>query len=1415
MRHRLHILLLIGILLYCQLWLIVPLNAQSVVVAGWYPDRPSARRGHTLAAGKGTVFLFGGETIYSSQRQLNDLWTWEDGKWRWQSNTGPTPRSWTALAYDEQRHELVLFGGWNGRSELNDTWIWRDGSWSQRTPANSPPARRQHAMAYHAPSGQIVLFGGSSGGLLSDTWIWNGETWTNVTGLHGPSARRSHGMAYDAQHGHIILFGGEDINGSRNDTWIWDGVAWSRQSLDSAPPARFKHSLISMPDSILLFGGENGPHLFNDTWQWDGSKWHNLNPSVAPSLRSAAAAAYNAKSREVLLFGGSGLTNLQGDTWAWDGTQWQPLNDVPAPTRRSHTALVDDVGRKVAILFGGIANGIVLSDTWVWNSEIGWRQALPATNPPPRFGHAMAYDPIRDEVVLFGGYNQQSRNDTWVWNGETWTQREPSVSPPPRWGHTMTFDAAQGRILLFGGAVQTGGFYQDTWAWDGANWIELHPQTSPPPRRNHATAYDSVRSRIVLFGGYGFDGTQRVYYNDTWEWDGTNWQQRSSLLTPRGRTDHALLYDAMTQQTMLIGGRDESLTERSIWVWNGETWQELQNDASTSPLPPIAAPVATYQIATCRTIIVDVTGTNGRITTWQRDTSPCVAAPTARIESIVPNPANRSTDQIILIGSGDVAPGSGRVINAYRWMLNGSKLIGTTAEIRLPADTLTVDTYRVTLAVRDNAGMWSTPVEQQLIVLDHPRLTVKGEEVRASLVSGSQTERTIAITNTGGSPLSVELTVDLSTNNISSITHSLPSVTAPLAIPRISPLEQRLDPRLREFIGTAATTDEITYLALLNEIADLSAAEKITDWRERGRYVVKELQAVANRTQEPILALLAEQKQAGNVSEYWPLYSINAIIVRGNGNSLRTLNNQPQMVVIKSMETLSLIEVTDVTLDKIRQTNAQPLLHDGWNITRIGADRVWNEFNTRGEGVVVGIIDTGVYYKHKDLIKTYRGYNVDGSEDHRFSWFDPTSLSTPEPTDPNGHGTHVLGIIVGDKGIGVAPGARWIAARGCYARECNEFDLLRAMEWMLAPYPISVGPSGANPDLRPHVVNNSWGAAGGKKPFWQSMVSVWRAAGIFPVFAAGNKPSNQNGTCPILSPADYGESFAVGATDGQDKLAVFSCIGPSTLTEKTKPDVVAPGVNIISTWKNGQYHPDDGTSMASPHVAGTAALLLSVRPRIDIDQILHLTARDLGEPGADYQTGFGLLDAYKAIKMAMNGWKWADVHPTMAVLQPSQTNDFTIRFDSRGLAAGQYIAHLVIHSDDPNRPEFKIPLHLLVQTVPQRRVTPSFTHITANGFVVRWRSPDEGIAMIEYKSEGSQTWMRQTGRASSIPNETVFILERLEPRTNYLLRFIRADGTIVDDNEGKMYQVTTASPLLIDMDNSSSNVLVLIPLVLR
>ena len=178
-----------------------------------------------------------------------------------------------------------------------------------------------------------------------------------------------------------------------------------------------------------------------------------------------------------------------------------------------------------------------------------------------------------------------------------------------------------------------------------------------------------------------------------------------------------------------------------------------------------------------------------------------------------------------------------------------------------------------------------------------------------------------------------------------------------------------------------------------------------------------------------------------------------------------------------------------------------------------------------------------------------------------------------------------------------------------------------AFQWVMAPE--------GDPSLAPDVVNNSWGSDVGSDTRFRNDVKALRAAGILPVFSAGNRGPGQ-GT--IGSPGSYGEAVAVGALDSAGVVASFSSRGPNAWGD-TKPDVAAPGVKVLSSFVGGGWALGTGTSMAAPHAAGLAALLRQASPTLSVDQIeaiLRGTAQPLGVDLPNNDTGWGLIDAYTA-----------------------------------------------------------------------------------------------------------------------------------------------------------------------------------------
>lgn len=325
-----------------------------------------------------------------------------------------------------------------------------------------------------------------------------------------------------------------------------------------------------------------------------------------------------------------------------------------------------------------------------------------------------------------------------------------------------------------------------------------------------------------------------------------------------------------------------------------------------------------------------------------------------------------------------------------------------------------------------------------------------------------------------------------------------------------------------------------------------------------------------------------------------------------------------------------------------------------WNIRLINADKVWKM--TRGEGVVVANIDTGVDFLHPLLLHQYRGFNhTTGKVGHEYHWFDPEGKA-PLPVDFHGHGTHTMGTMVGRE-VGIAMGAKWIAAQGCDARGCSQERLLASAQWVMCP----MDDDGENPrcDLGADIVNNSWGGEitdEESMTWFSSAVDAWLAAGLWPIFAQGNS-GPECGTAG--TPGDLEKVIGVGAVDENGVLTEFSSRGPGGSRlghSRSKPDYVAPGKLIVSCKPGGEIVPMSGTSMAAPHVSAVAALILSLMRNLSFAQfrtILTQTANtvSLKEPRLgqlscygkrwdafpNYHYGFGLIDAHAAVLHLLKG----------------------------------------------------------------------------------------------------------------------------------------------------------------------------------
>ena len=451
-----------------------------------------------------------------------------------------------------------------------------------------------------------------------------------------------------------------------------------------------------------------------------------------------------------------------------------------------------------------------------------------------------------------------------------------------------------------------------------------------------------------------------------------------------------------------------------------------------------------------------------------------------------------------------------------------------------------------------------------------------------------------------------------------------------------------------------AAGEHASFLVLFREQADLSGASRIPDRTERRRFVFEALRARAQKSQAPVAARLS--RDGVRVRSH---YLVNMLEVESDEGTARTLAREPGVLAVAANRPAVLAREASPFVDSRAAAAIEP------NLTLIGAPDIW-ALGFTGQGVVVGIADTGVEWTHPALRSQYRGWDG-AAASHAYNWHDAVhdadlnvcGSDSPEPCDDQGHGTSVAGLAVGDDGgenqIGVAPGARWIGCRNMHNGAGTPARYVECFEFFLAP----TDADGANPrpELGADVVNNSWTCPeeeGCTDPeILRSAVESLRAAGIAQSFAAGNSGS----ACSSLSnvPPIYEHAFAVGATDLGDGVAVFSARGPVLRdgSNRIKPDIMAPGVGVRSSapsLSGNLYTPVfGGTSAASPHVAGAIALLWSALPYLagrvaETEELLEASAVPLtsgitcgGLSGDDVPNpiyGWGRLDVAAAHALA-------------------------------------------------------------------------------------------------------------------------------------------------------------------------------------
>jgi hypothetical protein len=432
----------------------------------------------------------------------NDVWALSlAGSPAWSGLTPPGGppygREGHTAIYDPLHDRMVVFGGVDGSPYRNDVWglsLAGSPAWSEVTPAGTLPTDRGgHAAIYDPVRDRMVVFGGLG------NYNWDDGSY------------------------HLL-----------NDVWalsLSGSPAWSElTSPATVPSERYGHSAIYDPlrDRMVVFGGRDVVNFFDDVWELSLSgspTWSEITPSgLLPSPHYFHSAIYDPLRDRMVVFGGGG-----NDVWALSlsgNPAWTELTPSGPPPhgRYGHTAIYDPL-RDRMVVFGGDDGGNVYGDVWALSlsGSPAWSELAPAgTTPPGLAFHTAIYDPVRDRMVVFVGYGGGLSNDLWVLSLSgipTWSELTISDAPHPwRYKHTAIYDPVRDRMVVFGGYEWwLDSMLNDAWALSFSGipaWNALAPRTPQGARDGHTAIYDPVRDRMIVFGGRGpnWDGVR----NDSW-----------------------------------------------------------------------------------------------------------------------------------------------------------------------------------------------------------------------------------------------------------------------------------------------------------------------------------------------------------------------------------------------------------------------------------------------------------------------------------------------------------------------------------------------------------------------------------------------------------------------------------------------------------------------------------------------------------------------------------------------------------------------------------------------------------------------------------------------------------------------------------------------------------------------------------
>ncbi|MCA8963681.1 MAG: hypothetical protein H6838_13725 [Planctomycetes bacterium] len=328
------------------------------------------------------------------------------------------------------------------------------------------------------------------------------------------------------------------------------------------------------------------------TWELGGASW-SARPVYAPfSVQQGLTLVFTGLTVAVV----PDAPTQPMTTWGFDGVQWSQFAATNPPVSRTDANFAWDPVHGVLVMFGGEDPwlGTALDETWTFDGA-NWVHHTTTVAPPGRNYAAVAVDPVRQRLVMYGGYNSQlgPLDDTWEWDGASWQQQNPATVPPARNHAAMAYDPVRGRCVMYGGFGPTMPSPTELWEYDGVNWTQV-AQTGAQPgwRMGHSLVFDDRLGEVVVVGGYEGSYPQSSAATSSWSWNGIRWLQQAALGdAPSARIGASLIAEPGMAGAILFSGADPQRMLTDTWRWDGAAWSELQ----------VAGPPARAHAASCTT----------------------------------------------------------------------------------------------------------------------------------------------------------------------------------------------------------------------------------------------------------------------------------------------------------------------------------------------------------------------------------------------------------------------------------------------------------------------------------------------------------------------------------------------------------------------------------------------------------------------------------------------------------------------------------------------------------------------------------------------------------------------------------------------------------------------------------------------